>query len=385
MTDKTSNPIELKIGPDRYLGWQSMRVSRSIETMAGSFSLDVTDYWSQGGGGAITGKPILPGDACQVLLHGQPVITGFVDEAAIDYDSNSHRTKISGRDKTMDIVDCSLRHPPGQWNNKKLDELAMHLVHHHGIKLVVQADDVGKPFDTIMVQTGETMFAFLDRAARSRGLMFSSTPDGDLLLTTPGQITLTDHLVEGVNIKAARAQFSHKDRYSEIRVIGQTRLEGDGDSDYASPSVVVRDPSITRYRPLVIHSEISGTTVDFKARAEWEVMVRAARGSKGSITVQGWTDQSGKIWQPGRIVTVTSPSIYLDRAKMLIVGCDYSQDLSGGSLTELSICPPAAFVELGSSSKRKSRQPIPASKVFGTSKSRAERLRAESVSDWSDL
>jgi prophage tail gpP-like protein len=112
--------------------------------------------------------------------------------------------------------------------------------------------------------------------------------------------------------------------------------------EHVAPSATVTDDSVTRYRPRIVLADDHGTRARFRDRAEWEKNVRMGRGLRGSITVQGWTDDAGKLWQPNTLVSVTSPLLYLKEAEMLIVGCMYTLD-DGGSRTALSIARREAF------------------------------------------
>ena len=66
--------VELRIDDRIYGGWKTVRVRRSIETIAGTFSLSVSEHWP----GQQSLKAILPGQKCR----GETVITGYIDDVA---------------------------------------------------------------------------------------------------------------------------------------------------------------------------------------------------------------------------------------------------------------------------------------------------------------
>jgi prophage tail gpP-like protein len=364
----TPGIVELKIDGVYYGGWMTARVTRSIESMAGSFELTVTERWP----GQPTATPIKPGARCQVLLDRQPVITGWVDTVSPDYDAGQHSVRVSGRDATCDLVDCSAIHQSGQWHQVTLDQLASDLVAPFGVGLVMQAEP-GAAFDSFNIQEGESIFECLERAARLRALLLTSDPEGNLVITRAGADECDVALIEGRNVKAARAEFSWKDRFSEYRIKGQGRLGGnfdDNDALYAAPSATASDENVTRHRPLIVLAEAHGENASFADRAAWESTIRKGRSARASITVQGWS------WRPNTLVTITSPLLWLDRARMLIVGCTYSLDDRSGSLTELAITRPEAFdlIEGGE-----------AKKLFGKLRPREARQKQETAMDWSQL
>lgn len=362
---------ELKIEGIYYGGWKSLRVSRSIEQLAGTFELEITERWP----GQPESTPIKPGQKCQLLLDGAPVITGYVDTVSPDYDSGQHTVRVSGRDKTGDLVDCSAIYKSGQWQNVKIDQLARDLLKGYDIKTLVEAD-VGSAFSSFNIQEGESIFECLERAARMKALLLTSNPEGDLVITRAGKQRIEHGLQEGKEIKAARADFSWKDRFSSYVIKGQGRLGGDGESEHASPAGKVSDEIITRHRPLIVLAESHSQNSTLRDRAEWERNVRRGRSARGSITVQGWRHPGGDLWMPNLLVSVTSPWLWLDNAEMLIVGCTWTLDDRGGTLTELAIAKPEAFQLL---------EGVTQSRLFGKLKSKEQREKREKYDDWSML
>lgn len=371
MADESPRGIaELKVAGVYYGGWKLVRVSRSIEQMAGSFELEITERWP----GRPETSPIKPGEACVLYLDGTPVITGYVDTVVVDVDAGNHTIRVSGRDKTADLVDCSAMYKTGQWRNVKLDRIAADLLKPYLIKIVVETD-VGSAFSSFSIQEGESIFECLERAARQKAVLLTSNAAGDLVITRAGLKSAEAALREGVNIKAARAEFSWKDRHSFYVVKGQGRLGSSGDQVHAAPSGKSFDEVIDRHRPLVILGETHGVNSSLADRAEWERNVRRGRSARGSITVQGWR-HAGGLWQPNIRVSVTAPLLWLTAAEMLVVGCTYTLDDRGGTLTELAIAKPEAFQLLAGVSQ---------SKLFGKLKSKEQREKREKSEDWSML
>lgn len=363
---------ELKVNGAIYGGWKTLRAQRSIEQVAGAFDLGISEQWP----GQSDVSPILPGRACQLLLDGEAVITGHVDDAMPDFDDTRHEVRVQGRDKTADLVDCSAIWRSGQWSNVKLDQLARDLVKPYGIKVIVEAD-VGAAFSSWAIEEGETVFATLERAARQRAVLLTSNAYGDLVITRAGKTRCSTALVEGVNIKAARGNFSWRDRYSSYGVKGQGRLGADGDAVHAAPAATVNDDAITRYRPLVVIAESHNEHASARDRAEWERNVRRGRSARASITVRGWRNDAGELWAPNQLISVTSPKLYLPKpSDLLIVGCVYTLDDRQGSLTELAVALAEAFRLL---------EGVGQSKLFGRMRSKEERQRREQSHGWGAL
>lgn len=340
--------VRLKVAGSEYGGWKRIRISRSIEQLAGSFDLAVSELWP----GQDYERRILAGDACSVLVDGQALVTGYVDDVSIAHGSTRHEVGVSGRDATGDLVDCSAIKGSGQWASRTLEQIATELCKPFGIKVRAEVN-TGKAFNGFALQEGETVFEALERMARIRAVLLTTDGTGALVITRAGSSRVSTSLVLGENILEATGTISMRERFSEYVLKGQAA----GD-DFASGEAVSQvkarstDAAVKRYRPLVVVSEEQGDGVTLKDRARWEATFRAARGTDITITVQGWT-HSGGLWTPNTIVHVNDKWMRLDD-DLLIKGVKLLLD-ENGTRTELSLTRPDAFKLLAQAPKRKKR------------------------------
>ena len=340
------NPVvSLKIGGLSFYGWKSLRAETGVEQCAGAFELGVMDRFSE----ASEKWAILPGDPCELQINEMTIVTGFVDSVRPSFDKSAHGIAVSGRDATMDLIDCAAIYKTGQWKNTKLDRIARDLAKPFGIEVVVENGvDIGAAFDSFNIEEGERAFEAIDRAARSRAVLVATDGSGRLLLTTPSTKKAPIALVQGENVLHADLNLSWKERFSQITVKGQ----GKGDAEQygekvAHGSATVTDKAINRYRPLIVVAEQHGSSPTLKARAEWEQSVRRGRGTRASVKVQGWTyvDESAadgeSVWKPNMLVEVDLPYLGLHE-DLLISKCHF--DLSeNGTTTTLELVHPSAL------------------------------------------
>lgn len=337
----------LTVNDTKYDGWKDIAVTRGIEQIAGTFDLGLSERWP----GQVGGRPIRPGEPCTVALDGQVVITGFIDDVQPEYDDKTHALRIAGRDRTGDLVDCSVLPGGRQWKGRTITQIAADACKPFGIPVKSEAD-VGKPLD-ITGQHGETAFELLERSARQCGILLVADGKGGLLLTRAGTVRCPTALVEGENILKASASLSQRDRHSKYIV--RTENPGTDDStpeQNSGAEATATDPNVTRYRPLIVMGEESGHHDSLVKRARWEANVRIGRGSTATITVQGW-HHAGGLWQPNTLVDVKSPLLYLDMT-MLITSVTYRLS-DEGTTCELGISRPEAF-ELIALPDRKKRK-----------------------------
>lgn len=330
--------VELKVNGRLYGGWEQVSIQRGIEQIAGAFTLSVTDRWNTEAGQKAF--EIKPGQTCEVWVDGQIVITGYIDETEPAYDATSHAITVTGRDKTGDLVDCGAIYKSGHWINKTIAQIAQDLIAPFGIGLKVQAD-IGAPLPVFAIQEGASVFEELERAARMRALLLVSDGQGNLVLTRAGTDRAGAHLLEGGNILRASGMLSWKDRFSHYIVKGQrTGNDHAFAATVAQQQEAVKDATINRYRPLVLLAEDQDGNATLRQRAEWERNVRAGRGTRATVTVQGW-QANGKLWQPNTLTRLQSPRLAAD-LDLLIVSVNYTLDDSG-ALTVLDLAQPQAF------------------------------------------
>jgi prophage tail gpP-like protein len=179
--------------------------------------------------------------------------------------------------------------------------------------------------------------------AKVRAVLMMSDGHGGLLITRAGKSLAATPLVEGQNIKAIDATFSDKERFSRIVVKSQVPGSDDIDGDSArSLSGVAVDPEIKRYRPLIVMAETDLNTKQCQERANWEVSTRRGKGTRVEVTVQGWRQTNGQLWDINSLVLLRSPSVRLNR-QMLIAATEFTLDNDGGHITRLSLVRPEAY------------------------------------------
>lgn len=331
--------IVLKLNGADYGGWLEQRASRSIEHVCGTFDLSMTDRWAI----EKVRRELHPGDECQILLDGESVLNGYIDVMEPSYSATSHVLRVSGRDRTCDLVDCSAEVDAYEFMGVDLETIARFLCEKFEIGLRVETA-TGEPFRKFVVHPGETAFQVIERAAKQRGVLCTTDGAGDLVLCSRGTGT-GDDLVEGGNILAARAPQDWRNRYSIYRVNGQMPAFLDGlDEPFEGQYGEAIDRNIHRYRPLTINCECYADAGGARARAEYECCCRAGKANRHYITVPGWRQSSDALWTPNLLVTVRSPMIDADGVNMIVAGVSWMVG-SGGEVTNLELARPDAFLE----------------------------------------
>jgi prophage tail gpP-like protein len=332
--------IGLRVNGLEYGGWKSARVTRSIEAIAGSFELSVSERWD----GQDKPWPIIEEDECVLVLENTPVIVGYVDKRSLSYGPKEHTLSVSGRDQTGDLVDCSAILDKWEFRNVSALTLAERIAEPFGISVSLQEGVVlPKSPAKFSVDPGESAFDVIEKACRTAGLLAVSDGSGGLLLTRTGSARATTELVRGQNILAASAEFDAAARFRHYRVLGQH--QGTDELSGTSAAAVkgtAEDLNVRRSaRSLLIRPEGNVTQAQAKVRAQWEATVRAARADAVSITVQGWTQADGTLWPINALARVRDSFLGID-GDLLITQAAYSVGPEG-TTTELTLKRPDSF------------------------------------------
>lgn len=336
--------VELYLGGRIFSGWESVRVSRSLEAVAGQFSLGVSLRPGDEAG------QLGPGRAMRLAIDGDTVITGYVDERDRVIEAKARTIRLNGRDKTGDLVDCAAIHASGQWRGRPLAAIASDLCRPFGVAVRWQVPDpaAARAFAQWQLEPGETVYENLTRAARHRGVLMTSTPAGELLFTQAGQTVLETPLVLGENLLRIEAKDSWKDRFSLWRLLGDSAAGGGdwGEQLDAEQTTAVRvelaDAAIDRYRPTVLLADDNLDGVGGRERVRFEQRRAMAHGQPVRARVQGWRHGQG-LWLPNVLVRVQAADAGLADRTLLVTAVELVLDDEEGTVAELTLMPRAGF------------------------------------------
>lgn len=329
-------------------GWEEVRVARSVEDLAGTFSLLFAEVHPDDP----LARGLLRGEEIEIRVAGEVVQRGVIVRRVKAYDGSTNAVTVTGRDVLGDLVEASASHEPGEWNGARIATIARALLEPFpGLRFRedLSASNLGS-VTKFALQTGETAFAALDRLARMRGLLLASDLAGGLIFTSPGGELAPVALERGVNVEAGSVEEDESGRFSRyiIHGAGPTPAYWDvGLGPGQSFRVEARDAGASRQRTLVIHAEDAAGEAELRTRVDFEASARAARALRVVYELPGWT-LDGHLWQPGERVSVWDPILEIGGPNgtpvdLLVGSVDWSRSATGGSRTTLGLWRPGAF------------------------------------------
>lgn len=333
--------VTLLVSGVRYGGFESIRVTRSIENIAGSFALGVNDRW----GYMDRPWPIVEEDPCTVLIGKTTVIDGYVDKRSLSASDKARTLSYNGRDRAAALVDCSA--VLKQWTYYSLDVAAFvaKLANPFGVPVSVQAGIKLAKVPKLVVSPGDSVYEAIKRALEPEGVLAVSDGAGGILLTRAGS-DRAYALVEGQggNIKAASVDYDGSERFRTYLIATQSPGTDEASGAATQIQATATDTGVQRAERIVLVRPDKGyTTADARKRADWEARVRAAKAESVSITVQGWRQGNGVLWPVNALVRVTAPRMIGVSGDMLISQVEHSISNTDGRTTTLKLVRPDAF------------------------------------------
>jgi prophage tail gpP-like protein len=273
----------------------------------------------------------------KVYIGGVLKISGYLYTVGSSISDSGIVINLEGFSRTADMIDSTLR-PPYEENNVTLKQRALKLVQPHGVKAVFEVD-TGGPFDRVTASESDTIFAHLNKLARERGVLISSTPDGNLLFTEANtKAAPVATLEEGREIVTNfEATFDGRKRFNTYRAVSSTPL--------GASEGIVKDNKVPRSRikTFRIEDSIAG---EMKTAATWERNRTLADALTIPLPVQGWlNERTGKPWEPNTKVTVIAPSIHIPKGfDFLIRSVEFTETENEKSAI-LNVVPPQVYTK----------------------------------------
>ncbi|MCB2106351.1 MAG: hypothetical protein KDE14_01565 [Rhodobacteraceae bacterium] len=321
-------------GGRRWTAWRRVMVRASFKDAARTFQIEAAAE----PGGAATAWAFKAGTRVQIFLSQSLVCDGFVDryQPRIGEHDESEIT-ISGRSRAQDFIDSSAVHDTGQFKDKTPAEIGQAL---DKFGVGVSTDESLDRVKVYRIAPGETAFRAVERLCREQGVFLVGQADGSIKITKGGKRRHAGAIREGVEMKKGEADHNWSGRHSEVIVRGQAPY-GHG-ADALQVEGIARDAEIGRYRPVIVFQDADTDKQRAKKRARTRRDREAGNSLKATVTVQGFHDAGGMLWEPGHLVFLDSQFLAVSQ-DMAIEAATFSQDRRDGSITALSLVDPRAL------------------------------------------
>jgi len=359
--------VTVKVNGKAYGGWKNVNISKSVESICGTFSLDVVNSWAD----EQSIPQIKAGDLVEVYLINRKgeelrTLTGYVDVETPGFNNNGSFLNISGRDITCDLVDCTLE---SSYERRELNpvELIKMLIEPFQVKVDGELkpqviDDIPNSKSlqdyTLVTSLDSKISDEIKKITSVNGFLAYTTANGHLRLTNTSEAITEIFLAEGVNIISASRTYNLSQIHSKIEVFSQINDNDGGTESSNSANEEAGNPDenpkknannialneFLRYRPLNVVLSESGSEVKTISRVEWIKRVNNAKSREINLEVEGWDTDDGDLYSVNSQITCYAPSIGIDDSLDFIVKqVDFSMSESSGKRTKLKLVHKDAY------------------------------------------
>lgn len=313
--------VQLMVGEVAHDIWEGYDVDSDLLTPADSWCMDVGSSHGE------LPEEVIPGAPVRVLVGGDPVMVGFIDDVDHSLDKRGHRFRLSGRDQASILLDCSA--PIMNFQVVSLKDVAVKILRPLGIQSVRIDADQTRLRQKISVEPGDSAWSVLANMAEANGLWAWFDPSGTFVIGGPdysrpevATLVLRKSGV-GNNILSITERKSIVGRFSEITVLGQSPggiPNGGRNGLHATAS----DKSMRVYRPHVLVDYECDSAAACYDRARKLVADGRLGGYTLTVTVKGHRIDApnmpghGMLWTPGQRVHVVSEPHRIDGTYFLM-------------------------------------------------------------------
>jgi prophage tail gpP-like protein len=282
-----------------------------------------------------------PDDHVIVTLGNKLAMNGIITIRQVAYDKKSHGVQLQGKGITHWAAKSSVESKTGSFDNQSFEQIARAVLAPYPSPVKTLGILDPQKFTRVSNQPGETVWDFLERLARPRGIIMSSDHLGNFVLIDDHPMDVSAVLSEGHNILKCQAIIDKDPFHKKYSSTGQTNNDGDAKTpSQAGEMMRSTGGSAPVYSHKITPAEqpVWGEE-ELQKRAESEALWTEGAIIEVNITVQGWKKPSGDLWRVGEAYMVISPMIALAEP----LGCQtatFTQDRSSGTLTTLKLVKP---------------------------------------------
>jgi len=236
----------------------------------------------------------------------------------------------------------SILHKTSNFDGKTFEQVAREVIGPTGVGVKVIGTLNATPFARLQNEPGETVWNFLERIARVRGIVMGSDHLGNFLLIDWHECPVTADLQEGFNILRCQATIAMKDVNTQYIIRGQKPASDESSGTEASEMEATAEGTAKRYSPILTPAEQPVWGIgELQDRANHEAIWHEGSIVTATITVQGWMRPlTNDIWLAGDAVTVHTPLAMLNGQVMIIQTATFTQDRNAGTQTTLDLVVP---------------------------------------------
>lgn len=307
---------------------------------------------------------LMPGEIVVIRLGGVLAMIGMITVRQVGYDATNHSVMLMGKSVTWWAARSSVDTKTGSFDNKNIVQVAKEVLSKYTVGLKVIGKPDMRPFVELQNQPGETVWDFLERIARPKGVVLGSDHLGNFLLIGVHSGLVAAELIEGYNILSCNMTITNESKFQDYMLFAQKPGHDPSHGQEASEIKGQAKGTAPIYSNLITVAEQPVKDKDeADARAKNEADWHEYADIQGQITVYGWLRADGDLWRTGSDVSVFSPMIVFHGEALGIMTATFTQDSKSGTTTQLDLVRPGLLKDTISGSYADKKPANPAAVV----------------------
>lgn len=257
--------LELKIDNRKYSGWENVTISKSIQSIAHNFSMNIFNA---------DGISIEDDDLIQILKDDKIFFTGYLDDMVIGISNVKKPLSINGRSKAGDLIDCNVSENK-QYNKQNIKQIISDLVKPFNIN--VSSSLTLEPLEIFNTKVGETYFDAINRLCKQTNTLPISDDFGNIEIVKNEQnkssIVLKDSDFKELNLPKKLSKRFSKYIYKKEGIV----------TDVTDGSAT--DDTVLRFKPFV---GVNTEDKDNQDLAKWQLNHNKVSEISLTAVVKGW-------------------------------------------------------------------------------------------------
>lgn len=321
----------------RLTGLERVTVQRHIDTVADSFRIE----------GAYApdvdlGLKPFGYEQARLEIGGELVVTGIV--AALQARVATKGTVFSAtvRSRAGELLEVDVT-GQREFQGQTLDEIAATLLEPYGLAFSFEGTgEPGPAFTKAVAHFGQSVFEFLSTLAAQRGLLITSTAEGNVAFVRvdPNAAPAADIEEGRGNFLGAQATYNSTLRHSDVAFQGQQR-QAKGPLQAVATDRVLLDAAANR--PALMRAPQTPEGSDLKTVAAWERGRRLAESTQLTVKLHDWRRPGGGLWRENTMVTAKIPRCFVSKATKFLIRSVHLERTEDGTTTTLSLAPAKAY------------------------------------------
>lgn len=393
------NKVTVVIDNNQFEFFKSISVKKSLDNFSGDFTISITPPKTKDIESLQKNIISKVGSSCQILVDGEPLLSGYIYNVSISNTSSQTELVFSGYEKTYDIAQSTLSskqiNAPISLRHliiNTISELGFVVVNSRTLKNrerifsnLIAVIDYSTPLrfsgnEIFYIKGGETAFNAIKRFFQKKQIIITTDTFGNIVLEDVGdggnafaELRLLDD-DENNNIISDSLNLSQDNRFYKYTTFSDSesilsskgeRIEDKVPLD-VRPDVLVSseensenagvvsssfDAEIRKTRRYVNVASQSLTLNQVNLLNRWENNIRKSQSLTYQVTKNGWRHNSSSnlnengIWLPNQIVKVVSVKAGID-STMLVRSVSYTLSETNGSIVTLNLIDRSSYTTL---------------------------------------